>query len=215
MAKDKRSFILYSDIHHTVKKLTDDQAGKLFKVILSYVNDENPVIKDVLLDLVFEPIKQSLKRDLKRYKDIVDKRIEAGKIGGVKSGEKRRKKIEAKEAKEASALKAKQTKQGLGNKEGVNALKNEANKANEAVNDNGSVNVSDNDKEKNIIPPPVFLIAKYCKERNNGIDANYFFDWYQTRGWKVGKDKMKDWQSAIRTWEKRQTPKPETKLMMP
>jgi hypothetical protein len=68
--------------------------------------------------------------------------------------------------------------------------------------------------EKNIIPPPIYLITKYCKERNNGIDANYFYDWYQTRGWKVGKDKMKDWQSAIRTWEQRNKKKPE-KLMMP
>jgi hypothetical protein len=75
-------------------------------------------------------------------------------------------------------------------------------------------NKENKDKEKNIIPPPIFLITRYCKERNNDIDPEYFYDWYQTRGWKVGKDRMKDWQSAIRTWEKRNKKK-EPKLMMP
>lgn len=67
MAKDKKSFLLYCDLIHTVKKLSDEQAGKLLKHILSYVNDENPVANDVIIDLVFEPIKQQLKRDLKKY----------------------------------------------------------------------------------------------------------------------------------------------------
>jgi hypothetical protein len=87
--------------------------------------------------------------------------------------------------------------------------------ANHADSGSDSDSVSDSDKEKNIIPPPLFLITQYCKERNNGIDAEYFFDWYQTRGWKIGKDKMKDWQSAVRTWEKRNNKKAEVIKMMP
>ena len=67
MAKDKKSFLLYCDLIHTVNKLSDEQAGKLLKHILSYVNNENPVANDVIIDLVFEPIKQQLKRDLKKY----------------------------------------------------------------------------------------------------------------------------------------------------
>ena len=78
MAKDKSSFLLYRDIIHTVRKLPDKDAGELFKHILSYVNDENPTTDNLLVDLAFEPIKQSLKRDLKRYEEIVKKRSEAG-----------------------------------------------------------------------------------------------------------------------------------------
>ncbi len=63
----KKSFILYSDILHTVKKLNNTQAGKLFKYILEYVNDENPKIDDLAVDLVFEPIKQNLKREKESY----------------------------------------------------------------------------------------------------------------------------------------------------
>ena len=81
MATDKNSFLLYTDLIHTVNKLTDAQAGKLFRHILEYVNDLNPENKDLITDLCFEPIKQSLKRDLKRYEKTCKKRSEAGKKG--------------------------------------------------------------------------------------------------------------------------------------
>lgn len=82
MAKDKRSFLLYCDIKFTVEKLTDEQAGRLFKHILSYVNDENHVMDDLIIDLVFEPIKQNLKRDLKRYEAICLRNKNNGDKGG-------------------------------------------------------------------------------------------------------------------------------------
>jgi hypothetical protein len=82
MAENKTSFLLYCDIHHTIKKLTDNQSGKLFKHILSYVNDENPELNDLLLEVVFEPIKQSLKRDLKRYEAICLRNKDNGSKGG-------------------------------------------------------------------------------------------------------------------------------------
>lgn len=91
MAKDKRSFILYSDLLATVSKLTDQKAGKLFKTILEYVNDQNPELDDLLLQVAFEPIKQQLKRDLKDWEHKKEKRSEAGRVGGLKSGEARSK----------------------------------------------------------------------------------------------------------------------------
>ena len=57
-------------------------------------------------------------------------------------------------------------------------------------------------KIKNIIPPKLEDVINYCNERNNGIDAQYFIDFYESKGWKVGNQKMKDWQAAIRTWER-------------
>ena len=70
MAKEKKGFLLYCDIIHTIEKLNDEQAGKLFKHILRYVNDQNPVTDDILTEVVFEPIKQTLKRDLEKYEGI-------------------------------------------------------------------------------------------------------------------------------------------------
>ena len=48
MAENKKGFVLYADLIHTVKLLEDEQAGKLFKHVLSYVNDENPVCDDIV-----------------------------------------------------------------------------------------------------------------------------------------------------------------------
>lgn len=58
-------------------------------------------------------------------------------------------------------------------------------------------------KESATIPPTVDMVVAYCKKRNNGIDAQRFIDFYEARGWMIGKTKMKDWQAAIRTWERR------------
>ncbi|MCR5763933.1 MAG: hypothetical protein K6G00_11185 [Treponema sp.] len=50
--------------------------------------------------------------------------------------------------------------------------------------------------------PSVEEIAAYCMERGNSIDAQQFYDFYESKGWLVGKSKMKDWKSSIRTWER-------------
>jgi len=84
MAKDKKSFILYSDIIHTVEKLTDSDAGQLLKHLLRYVNDQNPITDNTLVEIAFEPIKQQLKRDLVKFEDVKVKRSEAGKAGANK-----------------------------------------------------------------------------------------------------------------------------------
>lgn len=57
--------------------------------------------------------------------------------------------------------------------------------------------------EKNIIPPTVEMVKAYCEQRNNGIDAGYFIDYYSARGWYLNnKKKMVDWHSAVGTWER-------------
>ena len=82
MAKDKKSFLLYCDIIHTVEKMPTEKAGELFKHILQYVNDQNPKTDDLIVQLVFEPIKQQLKRDLRKYEDFIEKQRDNGKRGG-------------------------------------------------------------------------------------------------------------------------------------
>jgi hypothetical protein len=81
MAANKKSFILYTDLIHTVSKMPNDKAGELFKHILKYVNDENPETEDLIIQLTFEPIKQQLKRDLKDWESQRNIRSEAGKKG--------------------------------------------------------------------------------------------------------------------------------------
>ena len=86
----------------------------------------------------------------------------------------------------------------------------------------GIRNVSDNNIDNNIVcgthtqepsknvdkkprkifrPPTIQEVREYCLERGNDIDAEYFVNFYQSKNWMVGKNKMKDWRACVRTWE--------------
>jgi hypothetical protein len=103
-------------------------------------------------------------------------RADAGKIGGINSGISRRKRSKTKQCFEA----------------------NEANEPKERK--------EKERKEKKIttfVVPTVDEIYNYCQERKKGIDAQVWFDYYTANGWMVGRNKMKDWKAAVRTWEQR------------
>ena len=57
-------------------------------------------------------------------------------------------------------------------------------------------------KTKKFIKPTIEEIKAYCSERKNNIDAVYFFNYYESKGWKIGKTPMKNWKSAVITWER-------------
>ena len=57
-------------------------------------------------------------------------------------------------------------------------------------------------KRKRFEKPTLSEIKQYCIERKNNVDAQHFYDYYESNGWKVGKNSMKNWQAAVRTWEK-------------
>ena len=77
----------------------------------------------------------------------------------------------------------------------------------------------DNDKDKDIYiggeppvppapkahiyiqPPSLEEVESYCRERKNRVNPQYFYDYYQSNGWRVGKNPMKDWKAAVRSWE--------------
>lgn len=68
----------------------------------------------------------------------------------------------------------------------------------------------DKDKEKDtrdkrFKPPTVEEVRAYCKERRNKVNAEHFVDYYEANGWRVGKNPMRDWKAAIRTWERNET----------
>ena len=63
-------------------------------------------------------------------------------------------------------------------------------------------NMSDKLTRKHFIPPTLEEVQAYCFERNNNVDAERFINHYTSNGWLVGKNKMKDWKAAVRTWER-------------
>lgn len=60
--------------------------------------------------------------------------------------------------------------------------------------------------QKNIIPPQTEWVREYIDANGYNVDAERFVDFYQSKGWKVGKNPMRDWQAAVRTWAKDSTP---------
>lgn len=84
MAEGKKSFLLYADYIHTFEHLTDEEAGKLVKVLFQYVNDLNPDIEDRVLKIAFEPIKRQLKRDLTDWENEKEKRSDNASLGNLK-----------------------------------------------------------------------------------------------------------------------------------
>ena len=69
-------------------------------------------------------------------------------------------------------------------------------------------NLTDSNKKALFQKPTIDDVKNYCNLRNNNIDAEAFYDFYESKDWKIGKNKMKDWKACVRTWERRETKKP-------
>ena len=129
MNESKRSFIVYSDMEEVLEKLSDEQAGALFRAMVVYSNGIEPSFDDFALDLAFTMIRQQMDRDSDKWEDVREKRQKSGRLGGIASGKARAKQNEANEA-NGSLLEANEA--------------NEAVNVNVNVNDNVNVNVIDN-----------------------------------------------------------------------
>tara|TARA_Y100001963_G_scaffold24656_1_gene33293 strand:+ start:485 stop:1090 length:606 start_codon:yes stop_codon:yes gene_type:complete len=70
-----------------------------------------------------------------------------------------------------------------------------------------NTNLTDSNKKGFFQKPSLIDIQNYCLSRNNNIDAEAFIDFYESKDWMVGSNKMKDWKAAVRTWERRETKK--------
>jgi len=175
MAKDKTSFILYCDQQGVFNKLPDEIAGKLIKHIFAYVNDENPPCDDLLLTIAFEPIKTQLKRDLRKYDDYIDKQ----KFNGAKGGRPKKEEIT----------------------QITQPFFQEPKKA-DNVNDTDNDNVKDIKVKRDVfIKPSIVELKNYMLEIGMNDVSEKWFDYYESNGWLVGKNKMKNWRAAVRTWK--------------
>jgi hypothetical protein len=153
MAENKKSFVLYSDQRTLIELLNNEQAGLLLKHIFAYVNDENPICTDQLINIAFEPIKQQFKRDLIKW--------EATKEGRSKAG------LASAEARRLNKLQ--QTSTNVNNVQQTST--------NSTVNDNVNVNVNVNDNVKKDIN--TFDFKKSCIDF--GFKSELVNDWLKVR----------------------------------
>ena len=73
-----------------------------------------------------------------------------------------------------------------------------------------NTNLTDSNKKAFFKKPTLVEVKNYCILRKNNIDAESFIDFYESKGWQIGKEKMKSWKACVRTWESREKNKPKT-----
>lgn len=134
-----------------------------------------------------------MQMQLDRYKANYEDAIEQKRAAGRASAEQRR----------LTALNIAEQRSTEGNE--INETKTKTNtKTNTETNDNGGIPpvLSPQGERKRFSPPNYQEVEAYCRSRHNNVDPQRFIDYYTSNGWKVGKNPMKDWQAAVRTWEK-------------
>jgi hypothetical protein len=178
MAENKKSFVLYTDSKGLIDQLPDDIAGRLFKHIFAYVNDEDPVSDELILNIAFEPIKTQLKRDLVKWSNQTEQRRQAG----LKSAEIRKR--NSTEFNERS----------ISSTDNVNV--------NVSVNDNVSDNVNDSVILLKKETKSIFSFERSLIDY--GFDKNLVIDWLKVRKTKKATNTETAFNKFIEEVEKRE-----------
>jgi hypothetical protein len=189
MAENKKSFVLYSDTFGLIKQLPDDVAGRLLKHIYAYVNDENPITDELLVNVAFEPIKAQLKRDLVKW----EKQTEQRKQAGLKSAEVRKQ--------NATTV----------NDRSISSTDN----VNVSVNVNDNVNVINKRVVNKFTAPTLLEVQAYFIENGYNKElAKRAFDYYDVANWKDSKNnQVKNWKQKMRgVWFKDENKEAEQKF---
>lgn len=202
----KNSFVMYTDYMEQVSMLSREQRGDLFTAIMAYASNTGlPNMDDVTM-MAFCFIRSQMDRDRSKYQETIEKRREAGKQGGrpkANGSDEKAKKANGFSEKQAEAKKA----------DNVNVNEND----NVDVNVNENVDEDEKEKKKGtnvpkeksrFVPPSVENVIEYCRENDyRYVDANHFVDFYISKNWYVGKNKMKDWKAAVRNWQRQEAAK--------
>lgn len=184
-------FPCYHSYAKKLKRLSDQEVGRLFRALFTYSElGELPEFTGREL-IAFDFIAE----DIDRAKNSYDERC-------LTNSENVKKRWSNKETdtKDTSVY---ETYDGIR----MNT-KDTNNKEKEKIKEKENINIitppisPSRGKRARFTPPTVEEVAKYCEERGNNINAAHFVDYYTANGWHVGKQNMKDWKAAVRTWER-------------
>ena len=191
-SKGRQTFLFYRDWYDTICKLDDGTALEVCKAIMSVAFGEEPRELSNIAEAMMLLIRPQIERDIDKWNEVRAKRQEVGRLGGL--------------------AKATNCYQLL-----PNDSKSKQNLANVADNVDVDVNVENNivlyeerkdtdvsliKKEKRFVKPTIEEIQVYIQEKGYTFDAEAFFAYYESNGWKVGRNPMKNWKMACTTWSK-------------
>jgi hypothetical protein len=192
------TFVLYADILGQLDGLSREQMGDLFKGILLHVNGEEPADMDGVTRMAYGFITSQIDRDKGKYLEKCEKNRE-----NVK---KRYDRIRP------------YTNAYEGNASYTNAYEEKVRIPTDTDSDSDTDTDADSDTDVNntvvvpkrttFVPPSIADVQNYADEKGLKIDPEQFVDFYASKGWLVGKSKMKDWRAAVRNWCKRDRASP-------
>ena len=184
------AFVFYLEYESQLSRLSDEQLGKLIRAIIEYKKTGEPCDSgDIAVDLSFDFIKVDIDKQAENYR----KKADAGRLGGSKN--------KHSEANESNA------KQNEANESKSNHKKEKEKEIEKDIEKESSSKEEQKKDAPRMARPTVEEVSAYCRERGNTVDAQHFVDFYQSKGWKVGTQPMKDWRACVRTWEQREKPR--------
>lgn len=169
-------FCAYHSYIKQCKGLSDGELGRLFRALLEYSASGKVPELNGRESVAFDFMSANIDRDAESYKDTCNRNRE--------NISKRYERIRANTTVYETYQEKEEEKEELLKKD----ISNEISKK--------------STRQKKFVPPTVEEVASYCLDRKNKVDAAYFVDHYTSNGWKVGKQNMKDWKAAVRTWER-------------
>lgn len=183
------SMVFYRSFYDAIRRLPDADFAKAMRALMEYgLNGLEPEGNGVEYT-VFVMAKPQIDANYRRWKN--------GCKGGKPSGNQDRTKTEPSD------------------NQCIPTAEPENNQCVPTAEPNVNVNVNDNDKKENTLkgvkekrftPPTLEDVIGYCQEKGYAIDAERFVDFYSSKGWMVGKNKMKDWKAAVRNWARQDKP---------
>jgi hypothetical protein len=172
-----KRFLFFENFKSIADKLPDDMRLRFYDALLAYVFD-GVEPDDVMIAALITAIKPSLDKEDKRGGN--NNPTGQNQYSKVKTGQK-------------------EVKSG---QSGQSFLETETGNRKEEIKENNILKDITKEKKKIFQKPTFEEVEAYCRERNNGVDVARWFDYYTANGWKVGKNAMKDWRAAVRTWER-------------
>lgn len=214
----KETFLFYADWLNVIRDLPSEVQLEVYQAIAEYAIYGNLIELKPLAKVAFGFVKQTIDRDTQKYISISEKRSEAGKKGGRRLKDNELEESNEKQKKQLLSEKSKKSNCPLNDNDNVNDndisfLEKKKQKSDVVISDleneksESPIETLQTPKEQSgggrkrfTIPTPEEVQA-YCDERKNGILGQQFCDFYSSKGWKIGKEPMKDWKAAVRTWE--------------
>ena len=187
---ERGQFTFYRSYYEAVKHLNKSDRAAVLMAICAYALDEELPSLSGTPAAIFALVKPTL--------DTSRKKAESGKRGGEHEANGKQTESKPKANRKQTAREKEKEKEK--EKEGENKIENEDD--------------SPPPTPSQFIPPNVIEVRAYCNERKNHVDPQRFVDFYTSKGWMVGKTKMKDWRAAVRTWEKDDKPNGDTVTFM-